>query len=558
MSNPSVALYVANRLSDLGIDRVFGVPGDYAFSFNDEVEKCQSLKWVACANELNASYAADGYARVKGSAILSTTYGVGELSALNGVMGALAQRVPLFHVVGAPPRRVVNQKLITHHSLGDGVYGNFEHLSAATACVKAFLTPQNAIAELERVIDEVFKQSRPGYIIIPMDYGYLPVIGTPVKGKPLEFIKRQVSLENEVEAAVNAIVNRLKLSKNPVVLPAMLLRNYGLKAKLETFLTRSNIAFATTPADKGIISESHSGYIGIYNGDSSYPTEVKNIVQKSDLVLDLGGIVFEDLNTGLWSDFISKEQLITVNDNWVKIGTSVWIEAAIEDVLDGLIARAPVFPKREGLPTYPEHKLTGSASDKTSSANFYPRFEQMLKANDIVVCETGTCMLHLTRVRLPDNASFEIQVLWGSIGWATPSTLGVAMANVSGRTLLVTGDGSHQLTLNEIAVMGRYKIKPIIFVLNNGIYGVEDLLSERGHEYDNLAPVNYHLLPEALGCKGWLTAKVTTVAELDEIISKIATYDGAVYVEVLIPESESQPLSDDIKNQIYKFRTPTQ
>jgi len=338
MSNPSVALYVANRLSDLGIDRVFGVPGDYAFSFNDEVEKCQSLKWVACANELNASYAADGYARVKGSAILSTTYGVGELSALNGVMGALAQRVPLFHVVGAPPRRVVNQKLITHHSLGDGVYGNFEHLSAATACVKAFLTPQNAIAELERVIDEVFKQSRPGYIIIPMDYGYLPVIGTPVKGKPLEFIKRQVSLENEVEAAVNAIVNRLKLSKNPVVLPAMLLRNYGLKAKLETFLTRSNIAFATTPADKGIISESHSGYIGIYNGDSSYPTEVKNIVQKSDLVLDLGGIVFEDLNTGLWSDFISKEQLITVNDNWVKIGTSVWIEAAIEDVLDGLIA----------------------------------------------------------------------------------------------------------------------------------------------------------------------------------------------------------------------------
>ncbi|MFM8803627.1 MAG: thiamine pyrophosphate-dependent enzyme, partial [Planctomycetia bacterium] len=150
----------------------------------------------------------------------------------------------------------------------------------------------------------------------------------------------------------------------------------------------------------------------------------------------------------------------------------------------------------------------------------------------------------------------EEQGLWGSIGWATPACLGVAMAKKSGRTWMVTGDGSHQLTLNELAVMGRYGVKPRIFVLNNGIYGVEDVLSERGHPYDDLAQVNYHLLPEAFGCKGWIVAKVRTNAELDAALAKIASEDAAAYVEVMIPNEESQPMPEAVVDIGYKLRTP--
>ncbi|MGA1044984.1 MAG: thiamine pyrophosphate-binding protein, partial [Phycisphaerales bacterium] len=73
MANPTVAQYTLSRLSQLGIDRIFGVPGDYVFAVNDAAEQVPGLKWVACANELNASYAADGYARIRGAALLSTT-----------------------------------------------------------------------------------------------------------------------------------------------------------------------------------------------------------------------------------------------------------------------------------------------------------------------------------------------------------------------------------------------------------------------------------------------------------------------------------------------------
>ena len=180
MTQPTVATYTLARLAALGIDKVFGVPGDYAFSVNDAVEVVDGLDWVACANELNAAYAADGYARVRGAAMLSTTYGVGELSAINGVMGAKAHRLPVFHIVGMPSERIQHLKLITHHNLGDTNYDRYQDISATACCVSAKLTPDNCIDELERVIREALRKSMPAYIVISEVHGVMPVIGKPV------------------------------------------------------------------------------------------------------------------------------------------------------------------------------------------------------------------------------------------------------------------------------------------------------------------------------------------------------------------------------------------
>ena len=556
MANPSIAAYVAQRLSALGIDKVFGVPGDYAFPIDDAIEACPTLSWVGCANELNAAYAADGYARRYGAAILCTTYGVGELSALNGVMGSKAHRLPVFHLVGQPSRRITHQHLVTHHSLGDGVYGNFEPLSSAAACVHANLTPDNAIDEIERVIREALRQSAPAYIVIPMDYALMPVIGQPVKGQPLAAIKRQSSAPEERNAAVAAIIKRLKAAKNPVLLPSIMIARYGLQAKLAAFLDKANIPFAVTPNDKGLVSEAHPNFLGVYSGRRSAPAHVQSTVEGADLILALGGLMRADANTGIWTDAIPAERLISVHDNWVQIGDAIFSYAALEDVLDDLIAQTPRFNGRGATPAPTMLPLTGAKTDALNSENFYPRLERFLKKGDVVVTETGTCMLHLNAMLLPADVSAEGQTLWGSIGWATPATLGVAMANRAGRTILVTGDGSHQLTMNEIGVMGRYGIKPVIFVLNNRLYGIEDVVSERGHVYDDIAPVQYHLLPEAMGCKDWLVRRVATIGELEEALDAINAGGSTAYIEVMIPESESQPLPRAAIDYAYKTQTP--
>lgn len=200
--------------------------------------------------------------------------------------------------------------------------------------------------------------------------------------------------------------------------------------------------------------------------------------------------------------------------------------------------------------------LAGAASDILGSDSFYPRLQRFLADKDTVVIETGSCTPHLNGMRLPAGVSAEEQGLWGSIGWATPATLGISLAKQSGRTILVTGDGAHQLTLNELGVMGRYGITPIIFVLHNDLYGVEDVLSQRGHVYDDVAKLQYHLLPEAFGCTNWLSAKVETVAELEDVLSRIEKHDGAAYVEVMIPNEESQPLPAAIPDLDYKLAIP--
>jgi indolepyruvate decarboxylase len=101
----TVIEHVLSRLRELGIKDVFGVAGDFAFPIDDAVSVNKDMRWIGSCNELNAAYSADGYARIHGMAALRTTYGVGELSAINGVGGACAENLPIFHLVGMPASR---------------------------------------------------------------------------------------------------------------------------------------------------------------------------------------------------------------------------------------------------------------------------------------------------------------------------------------------------------------------------------------------------------------------------------------------------------------------
>ena len=549
---PTVAEYVVERLASLGIAHVFGVPGDYAFPFNNAIEASDRVTWIGDAHELNAAYAADGYARIRGAAILCTTYAVGELSALNGVMGSYAERLPVFHLVGQPSQKLQRARPVTHHSLGDGMYRQFQNLSAASACVVANLTPQNAIVEMERVITEALTQRRPAYITVAEDYALLPVIGTPVAGVPLAQVPRPKSDPASLDAAIATITQRVTSSASTVVLPAYTIQRFGLQAQLTQFLDATDLAYATTPMDKAVISEANSHFLGMYNGERSGPG-VQQAVEGADLVLNLGGVAFADFNTGEWTLALDPERMITVWPDYVQAGNTTFGSVYLADVLQHLTGALP----KSATPRVPATTATapsGSASDRVSSATLYPRLAKFLREHDIVIAETGLGMNYMQALPLPDGAVFHNQTLWGSIGWATPAAFGAAMADQSRRTVLVTGDGSHQLTAGEIGAMGRYGVKPVIVVTNNSMYGVEEVLQPRqGHIYDVLAPWNYHELPAAFGCQGWYTARITTVGELDAALATAARQDNGCYLEVMLGRADiPASLPDTVLDMVYQ------
>ncbi len=252
----TVSEYLIQRFVDLGLDKAFGIPGDFPFPILDAIEASTGLQWVGGVNELNAAFSADGYARRRGAALLSTTYGVGELSTINALMGSKAHRVPVFLVVGAPSRRTVHQQLSTYHTLGDGVYGNHEPIMEAACCIRVVLTPENAIVEIERAIRVALAECAPAYIVVPQDVAVSPVDGAVMApGAHLQTIRRAQSNPQELEAAATAIVKRLQSANRPLLLPAMLAARLGLRSKVQQLIDTTCLPFALTPVNKGLLDE---------------------------------------------------------------------------------------------------------------------------------------------------------------------------------------------------------------------------------------------------------------------------------------------------------------
>jgi indolepyruvate decarboxylase len=518
--------YIVQRLADEGITECFGVAGDYAFPVCDAVERNPNIKWIGCSNELNAAYAADGYARVRGAAMLSTTYAVGELSALNGVMGAKAERSLVFHVVGMPSYQNQRLRKCMHHTLGDGVFGNFINISAQAACCHAVINPNNCLIEMERVIAEARRNNQPAYIVVPSDYALTQV--TPAEVRPVASKSNEASLNK----AVAAVAERIKSSKSIVALPAFTLSRLRLEKVARQLIEALGCPFATTSMEKCIIDESHPQFAGVYAGAVS-KEETRHIVEDADLVLDLGGVSLNDETTAGFSGRLDLTRFVTIGLTDVRVGEKVFGNVLLADMLAALAKLKSPTPPYRRTPE-PAPGVNGSVSDKITMDALYPRYAAFMKPGDSVVLESGSSSLGLPPVTLVDDVQVHIQMLWGSIGWATGAAFGIAIADPNRRTILITGEGSHQLTANEIGNMGRFGANPIIFVLNNGGYLVERALEVNPDwSYNDLAKWRYTELPHALGCTDWFTARVETLGELDAAMKAARESKSGAYIEVI-------------------------
>lgn len=532
---PTVADYVIARLAKLGITECFGLPGDFAFILDNAIENNPSMQWIGCANELNAAYAADGYARIKGAALICTTYGVGELSALNGIMGSKAELLPVFHLVGMPSMRNQKLKRIVHHTLGDGVFQNFMDISAAACCVNAVITPDNCVQEMERVIATVLAKKQPGYIIVAEDYAGMPIVPT----NPAEW-PTPTSNVNELSKALTHIQDKLAKANSIIVLPAFTIARFGVQGSLLKMIEHLNVPFSTLFMDKTVISETHPHYIGQYMGTSSSPAILK-MVEGADLVIDAGGVLLSDVNTLGFDYTLDPKKIITLGRDFVSVDQALYGPITLQDVLEGITKLKCKKYSFDSIGLKPLSKV-GDPNMPITNGSLYSRLQHFIKPADIVVAEAGTASLGISDINFPDKAEFHTQALWTSIGWATGAAFGTSIADRNRRTILVTGDGSHQLTANEIGSFGRYGVKPIIFVINNSGYTIERALEEKSDwSYNDLAPWQYHMLPTALGCKDWVCAKVTTNAELEAVLEKASQGKTAFYIEVVIDKEDIPP-----------------
>jgi len=168
-----------------------------------------------------------------------------------------------------------------------------------------------------------------------------------------------------------------------------------------------------------------------------------------------------------------------------------------------------------------------------TTRQMFDRIQKMLTGDSAVIAETGDSWFNGVKLSLPEGARFEIQMQYGSIGWSVGATLGYALGSPR-RLIALIGDGSFQMTAQEVSTMIRYRLRPIIFLINNGGYTIEVEIHDG--PYNVITNWDYAGLVDVFNAgdgNGWST-RVTTQNQLDQAIAHALGHDGLSLIEVVI------------------------
>jgi pyruvate decarboxylase len=485
---------------------------------------------------IHIGYAADGYARIKGIGAVMTTLGVGELSAINALAGSCAELVPVIHIVGYPSTAIQEKRLPMHHTLGDGEFGRFSKMSAEISSAVVVLKEQSDATRLiDETILECCRSSKPVYIGFPVNLVKADIDPSPLEC-PLSLEQPSPNPMAVEDYAVDLILGRIRAAQNPIVILDGLAGKPNSLNTTRLFVQSSGIPCFITPLAKGIIDETLISFRGLYSGKPSEPTVLEQ-VQSSDLILEIGPRPTDFTTAGFQTEMphietikFERHRIQMQFQGILGVGMNGVLER-LSNILDQGESRSvsmastpprshsgtpdihgtasPVSsPPKENADGEELMDFEGNVVDKSQPLTqdwIWPRMASWLQEDDIVSADIGTAALGSVWTRYPRGAVPLVQFLWSSIGYAVGAAVGAAIAAREDekesqgtrrrRTILLTGDGSLQMTAQEVSTMVRRNLGVIMFVVCNEGYTIERLINGMDEEYNDIQPWDYKLLP---------------------------------------------------------------
>ena len=527
MPKVTLAEYLFTRLKQCGLTTLFGVPGDYNLQLLDHVEP-QGLRWVGNCNELNAAYAADGYARVKGLGALITTFGVGELSAINAIAGAFAEKAPVVHIVGTPPRKTITDKLFVHHTLGDGDYTHFakmyEHVTVAQAKLWDLETAPRMIDE---ALAKCLEQHRPVYISVPDDaVNELVESDRLSKGLQLREVDGDVPL---------LLTDRICASKQPIILVDG--ECFGVDKELNEFVQKTKWPTFVTPFGKSLVHEELANFRGIWDADTKLNSK------HCDLLLCFGPH-WSNTNSAIFTALPDPEVTFSLTSSGVSYQDQHW-NCSIKSIMSTLLKiDQHRFVQLPDVAKHPE--IPGRKGDLIDQKDFYTTLSRsgLFRSGDNIMAETGTASNGSRDFLLPKGALLFNAVTWLSIGYMLPAALGVSLAR-SSRTILLVGDGSFQMTAQELSTIIRARLDILLILINNDGYTIERCIHGKDEKYNDVAKWNYLQAPHFFGGGSddypVRLASARTWSELDKVLEteKNSTGPACSMIEVFMDREDA-------------------
>ncbi|CAJ1022822.1 Thiamine pyrophosphate enzyme, N-terminal TPP binding domain/Thiamine pyrophosphate enzyme, central domain/Thiamine pyrophosphate enzyme, C-terminal TPP binding domain containing protein, putative [Leishmania lindenbergi] len=536
----TVSCYLLDRLVEAGCEHLFGVPGDFNLRFLDDVMTNPRMKWVGTANELNAAYAADGYARQRGLGAVTTTCGVGELSALNGIGGSFAESVPVIHIAGAPSTKSQGNRELLHHTLGDGNHAHFLHISAEVCCIAVMLTPENCLMEIDRVITEVLYQKKPGYIALPTNLAEMIVPPPPTK-----LMRRLPEVSpDSVCAFKHTVASHLHSSCNPAVLTGHLIQRYQCGPLVNRFLENVRIPYAPAVLGKGAVNEHLENYVGTYIAGNA-PCPAKSVIENADVCISIG-VQFVDTVTAVFRHKIDPLKLIDIQPFFAKVGDQIFPQVPME-VAVKVVEETAMECHTNWSTEYPDPASFRSpdSADTLDLCHVWREIQNGLRPNDVLLVDLGTSSFTSALLRLPQGCDMLCQQMWASIGYTLPAAIGAQLADENRRVVCIIGDGAAQMTVQELGTAARYRLKPTYILVNNDGYTIERFIRGWDSSYNDVAVWDWTGLARNF-CKGVepRTCLVNSVGGVEAVLRE--SQDNMVFTEVLVGKFEG-PLCTSVQ-----------
>jgi indolepyruvate decarboxylase len=528
----SIGNFLLRRLQEAGIRHIFGVPGDYNLGLMQQLEDRGEPAWIGNCNELNASYATDAYARINGIGAMIVTHGVGTLSAVNGIAGAYSEHVPVILISGSLPLRAVQRGDLMHHTLVDREKGSLSRIFAEITEAQARLTPENAVAEIDRLILTAWRRKRPVYLELPSDIPYLEI---EAPDSPLK-LEMASSEQESLKACTEMILKRLKAAKAPAFLVDIDAMRFGVSRQIMELAERFQMQVATLNCAKGAVPESSRQFVGTYAGMASSPA-TREAVEGSDCLLTVGYRRVET-TVGFFTDklpasaiHLNSDSVDTADKNYQGVYIAELLQSIVSSSAGMVATKQPARPSQQAPFVPSDGPLTQDA--------YWKAIQNFLRPGDVIVVEDGASSSGMGRLTLPEGATYITGAfVWCSIGYATPALLGAILASPGRRHILLTGEGSLQMTVQELSTVMRCDLKPFIFVINNSGYTVERAVLGKAAKYNDVANWRYSQLPNVFSRDQKAeTYVVQTSNEFQKVLD--SPHSGMVFVESVMDKYDA-------------------
>lgn len=475
-----VADYIAQLLKEHGIRHVFSVVGGGAMHLNDAFGNCPGLRVIYNHHEQASAIAAESYARVNGTpAAVCVTTGPGGTNAITGVLCAWQDNIPMIVISG----QVRYDTTVESTGLQLRQFGEQEHYIVDT--VKSITKYAVMITDARSVRYHVEKayylamQGRCGPVWLDVPLNIQGMTIETDEQKPFVPEKRQ-----NARFSSERLLRLLRQSQRPLILAGSGVRAPGVYEKFRAFIEKAQLPVLAATSNADILPVGHPFYFGNFGVFGGRPGNF--LVQNADCLLALGcRLSFKEIGFN-YQQFAPNAVKIMVDADinelkkpTMKIDMPIWAElSAFFDVLlqEDLDIHTPsdwidygvVLKKR--YPIYSEQP-SGEAKTGVRPYYFYQKMSKYLRDDAIIVAGNSASAVEQLQLGIEKDG----QRLWGNVscgtmGYDLPASLGAAVAG-NRQVICVTGDGSVQMNIQELATVAGYGLPVKLIVFSNGGYG---------------------------------------------------------------------------------------